>query len=58
IPDRFCHIAPGELPYTDAYLPSASKLIFYLVTTTSPSFEGSLGQRSDGRLRKNSYPCP
>jgi hypothetical protein len=58
IPEQYCRILPGELPYTDDYVPAASDLIFYLVTTTGPAFEGSLGQRSDGRLRKHGYPCP
>jgi hypothetical protein len=54
---QFCGVTPGMLPFVDAALPS-TRIYFYLVTLTTPSYEGSLGHDWLGALRPNDNPCP
>jgi len=57
---HFCRLdANTDIPLTDAFVPPAGDLVYYLVTLTNSrkSFEGSLGDDTDGRLRFNAFPC-
>ena len=58
VPERFCGLLPGDVPYTDGYRPPARTTVIYLVTTVTTAFEGSLGQTSLWELRANDNPCP
>ncbi|MDH3626142.1 MAG: MopE-related protein [Acidobacteriota bacterium] len=56
--DQFCDVEDTALPFSATYVPAQGVPVFYLVTLTSPAFEGSLGQDWVGQLRPNFQPCP
>jgi hypothetical protein len=59
VADQFCEVTPAMLPFLDPYVPAVPLFnVFYLVTLTTQSFEGSLGIHSSGALRTNDFPCP
>ena len=53
---HWCGLTTGEQP--DDGLPPPGRANFYLVTGDAGSVESSLGNRSDGATRPNSFPCP
>jgi hypothetical protein len=57
--DQFCGVRIDEMPLADAYLPSPGNLVYYLVTLTNSrkSYEGTLGDASDGSIRTGAFPC-
>ena len=55
--DQFCDIEYDEIPFVDSYLP-VTRGVFYLVTLSTASFEGTLGHASSGLNRPNANPCP
>lgn len=55
---RWCNLAPGTLPFVDATTPPAGQVMYYLVTLRGLTFEGTLGQDSEGYTRPNTQPCP
>jgi hypothetical protein len=58
VPERWCQIDPASLPFSDGYVPQTNKGVFYMVTTVTAGFEGSLGFDSSNNLRPNDFPCP
>jgi hypothetical protein len=59
IPDQFCGVETIAMPFNDPYVPDPGAVVYYLVTLTNSrkTFEGTLGDVSDGSLRVNAYPC-
>jgi hypothetical protein len=59
IPDQFCAVQSSAMPLADSYVPGPGKVVYYLVTLTNSrkTYEGTLGDASDGSLRMGSYPC-
>jgi hypothetical protein len=54
--ERFCGVAGGALD--DRFLPAVGEPVFYLVTSPTALGEAGLGFDSEGRVRRNSRPCP
>ena len=59
IPDQFCGVMSSGLPFSDTYVPGPGEVVYYLVTLTNSrkTYEGTLGDASDGSLRLGAYPC-
>ena len=59
IPDQFCGVQSIAMPFADPYVPGPGKVVYYLVTLTNSrkTYEGTLGEASNGSLRLGSYPC-
>ena len=53
---RACNLQQPQIE--DDMTPAPGSVAFVLVTGTSPSAEGNLGEASDGSPRANSNPCP
>jgi hypothetical protein len=55
---RFCNVLPGQVPFTDTYVPPPGPGVFYLATVVLGGAEGPLGPSSIGLPRPNDEPCP
>ena len=57
--EQFCGVESTALPFADTYVPAPGELVYYLVTLTNSrkTYEGSLGEASDGSLRLGANPC-
>jgi hypothetical protein len=53
---HWCWLSIGE--QSDGVLPPPGRADFYLVTGEDGAGESSLGNRSDGVARSNTFPCP
>ena len=59
IPDQFCGVQSSAMPFADPYVPGPGEVVYYLVTLTNSrkTYEGTLGEASDGSLRLGIFPC-
>jgi len=57
IPEHFCDLLLGQVPFSDPYVPAQGEVVFYLVTKVGAAYEGTLGVRSTGEIRLNHNPC-
>jgi hypothetical protein len=54
----FCGLLPGQVPVQDTFTPAFGQAVFYVSSQALGSWEGSLGETSDGLPRANAGLCP
>jgi len=59
LPEPFCGVLSSAMPLTDLFVPGPGEVVYYLVTLTNSrkTYEGTMGDASDGAQRLGAYPC-